>query len=131
MTNSKQDLLSLKEENQKLNQHLKDFLKKYQGNKKYITKNKVQQLVKEHESMIKNINGRIDDIIAKDDDEDRPAKKRRIGNFFSELNLTTYTFCSVKSILRIMYVKSLKKIRIILDSRKKYWLFLGFFKEIL
>ena len=90
MTNSKQDLLSLKEENQKLNQHLKDFLKKYQGNKKYITKNKVQQLVKEHESMIKNINGRIDDIIAKDDDEDRPAKKRRIGNFFSEINLTTY-----------------------------------------
>jgi len=78
MTNSKQDLLSLKEENQKLNEHLKDFLKKYQGNKKYITKNKVQQLVKEHESMIKNINGRIDDIIAKDDDEDRPAKKRRI-----------------------------------------------------
>ena len=103
MTNSKQDLLSLKEENQKLNQHLKDFLKKYQGNKKYITKNKVQQLVKEHESMIKNINGRIDDIIAKDDDEDRPAKKRRIGNCFREINLPNYVvFCSVNSSLRII-----------------------------
>ena len=84
MSNTKQDLLSLKEENLKLNQNLKDFLKKHQGNKKYITKNKVEELVKEQESMIKNINERIDDIIAKDDDDDeekfhRPAKKSRIG----------------------------------------------------
>ena len=85
MSNTKQDLLSLKEENLKLNQNLKDFLKKHQGNKRYITKNKVEEMVKEQESMIKNINKRIDDIIAKDidyDDEEkfhRPAKKPRIG----------------------------------------------------
>ena len=89
MSNTKQDLLSLKEENLKLNQNLKDFLKKHQGNKKYITKNKVEELVKEQESMIKNINERIDDIIAKDENDDgekfhRPAKKsRHIGTHYT------------------------------------------------
>ena len=53
---TKQDLLSVKEENLKLKQNFKKFLKKHEQNKKYITKDKVKEFMEEQETLIDNLN---------------------------------------------------------------------------
>ena len=60
---TRQDLLSLKEENLKLKENFKIFLKKHEQNKKYISKEKVKEFMDEQETIINNVNQQIDDII--------------------------------------------------------------------
>ena len=67
MSSTKQDLLSLKEENLKLNENFKKFWKKHKLNKKYISKDKIKELMKEQEMLINNVNLQIDNIIVKNE----------------------------------------------------------------
>ena len=75
----RQKLRILKEENLKLKENFKNFLKKYEENKKFITKIKIQEFIEEQDTMIDNINEHIDDVIAKSDEENgsRPSKRIR------------------------------------------------------
>ena len=66
---TKQDLLSLKEENLKLKENFKIFLKKHEQNKKYISKEKVKEFMEEQETIMNNINQQIDHIIVKDENQ--------------------------------------------------------------
>ena len=79
---TKEDLLSLKEENLKLKENFKTFLKKHEQNKKYITKDKVKDLVAEQEILIDKLNQQIDKIIVKDENQSKQtagalSKKRK------------------------------------------------------
>ena len=65
MSSTKQDLLSLKEENLKLKENFQKFWKKHKLNKKYITKDKVKELMEEQEMLVNNLNHQIDNIIIK------------------------------------------------------------------
>ena len=67
MSSTKQDLLSLKEENLKLNENFKKFWKKHKLNKKYISKDKIKELMEEQEMLINNVNLQIDNIIVKNE----------------------------------------------------------------
>ena len=67
MPATKQDLLSLKEENLKLKENFKNFLKKHELNKKFITKEKVKEFMEDQETLIDNLNQQIDKIIVKDE----------------------------------------------------------------
>ena len=67
MSTTKVDLLSLKEENIKLKENFKKFLKKHESNKKYITKEKVKEFMEDQETLIDNLNQQIDMIIVKDE----------------------------------------------------------------
>ena len=62
-----------------LKENFKNFLKKYEENKKFITKIKIQEFIEEQDTMIDNINEHIDDVIAKADEENgsRPSKRIR------------------------------------------------------
>ena len=73
-----QELYILKEENQKLKANFKKFLKKYETNKKFITKIKVHEFMEEQDTLINNINERIDNVIAKTDEENGPRPSKRI-----------------------------------------------------
>ena len=75
MSATKQDLLSLKEESIKLKDNFKNFLKKYETNKKYIAKEKVKEFMEDQEALIDNLNQQIDNILVKD--EQRPQKTTR------------------------------------------------------
>ena len=66
-----EDLLSLKKENLKLKENFKTFLKKHEQNKKYITKDKVKELVAEQEILIDKLNQQIDKIIVKDENQSK------------------------------------------------------------
>ena len=66
---TKQDLLSLKEENLKLKENFKKFLKKHELNKKYITKDKVKEFMEEQENLIDNLNQQNDNMIVKDENQ--------------------------------------------------------------
>ena len=68
---TKEDLLSLKEENLKMKENFKTFLKKHEQNKKYITKDKVKELVAEQEILIDKLNQQIDKIIVKDENQSK------------------------------------------------------------
>ena len=68
---TKQDLLSFKEENLKLKENFKTFLKKHEQNKKYIAKDKVKELVAEQEILIDKLNQQIDKIIVKDENQSK------------------------------------------------------------
>ena len=68
---TKQDLLSLKEENLKLNENFKTFLKKHEQNRKYIAKDKVKELVAKQEILIDKLNQQIDKIIVKDENQSK------------------------------------------------------------
>ena len=74
----RQKLRILKEENLKLKENFKNFLKKYEENKKFITKIKIQEFIEEQDTMIDNINEHIDDVIAKADEENGPRPSKRI-----------------------------------------------------
>ena len=74
----RQKLRILKEENLKLKENFKNFLKKYEENKKFITKIKIQEFIEEQDTMIDNINEHIDDVIAKADEENGPRPLKRI-----------------------------------------------------
>ena len=74
----KQKLRILKEENLKLKENFKKFLKKYEENKKFITNIKIQEFIEEQDTMIDNINEHIDDVIAKADEENGPCPSKRI-----------------------------------------------------
>ena len=74
----RQKLRILKEENLKLKENFKNFLKKYEENKKFITKIKIQEFIEEQDTMIDNINEHIDDVIAKADEENGPRLSKRI-----------------------------------------------------
>ena len=67
MSATKQELLSLKEDNLKLKENFKKFLKKHESNKKYISKDKVKEFVEAQDTLIDNLNQRIDDIMVKDE----------------------------------------------------------------
>ena len=67
MSSTKQDLLSLKEENLKLNENFQKFWKKHKLNKKYISKDKIKELMEEQEMLINNVNLQIDNIIVKNE----------------------------------------------------------------
>ena len=60
MSATKQELLSLKEENLKLKENFRKFLKKHESNKKYITKEKVKEFMEDQETLIDNLNQKID-----------------------------------------------------------------------
>ena len=68
---TKQDLLSLKEENLKLKENFKTFLKKHEQNKKYIAKDKVKELMAKQEILIDKLNQQIDKIIVKDENQSK------------------------------------------------------------
>ena len=68
MSATKQELLSLKEDNLKLKENFKNFLKKLESNKKCITKEKVKEFVEHQETLIENLNEKIEFIIDKDED---------------------------------------------------------------
>ena len=74
----RQKLRILKEENLKLKENFKNFLKKYEENKKFITNIKIQEFIEEQDTMIDNINEHIDDVIAKADEENGPRPSKRI-----------------------------------------------------
>ena len=82
---TKQDLLSVKEENLKLKQNFKKFLKKHEQNKKYITKDKVKEFMEEQETLIDNLNKKIDKIIDENKNTNQgtdgalPQKRKRSG----------------------------------------------------
>ena len=63
MSATKQDLLSLKEENMKMKDNFKNFLKKYKTNKKYVPKQKVMEFMEEQDSLMDNLNLQIDNIL--------------------------------------------------------------------
>ena len=67
MSSTKQDLLSLKEENLKLKENFQKFWKKHKLNKKYISKDKIKELMEEQEMLINNVNLQIDNIIVKNE----------------------------------------------------------------
>ena len=67
MSSTKQDLISLKEENMKLNENFQKFWKKHKLNKKYISKDKIKELMEEQEMLINNVNLQIDNIIVKNE----------------------------------------------------------------
>ena len=87
---TKPDLLSLKEENLKLNGNFKKFLKKHEANKKYITKEKVKEFVEHQEILIENLNQKIENMIVKDDNRYQKtgttagvvSQKRKRSEFF-------------------------------------------------
>ena len=79
MSATKQDLLYFKEENQKLKENFKKFLKKHESNKKYIAKDKVKEFIEEQEILIHNLDKKIDKIIVIDEKiHSKPAQKRKI-----------------------------------------------------
>ena len=78
MSTTKQDLLSVKEENNKLKDNFKKFLIKYETNKKYIAKEKVKEFMEEQDSLIDNLNQQIDNIIVKDEKRHQITKKRKM-----------------------------------------------------
>ena len=63
---SKQELLSLMEEHKKFKENFDKFLKKYQANKKFISKNYVRDFMEEQKTLMDHNYLRIDKIIAKD-----------------------------------------------------------------
>ena len=67
MSATKQELLSLKEDNLKLKENFKKFMKKHESNKKYITKEKVKEFVEHQEIIIENLNQKIENMIVKDE----------------------------------------------------------------
>ena len=67
MSATKQDLLSLKEENMKMKDNFKNFLKKYKTNKKYVPKQKVMEFMEEQDSLMDNLNLQIDNILVKNE----------------------------------------------------------------
>ena len=67
MSSTKQDLLSLKEENLKLKENFQKLWKKHKLNKKYISKDKIKELMEEQEMLINNVNLQIDNIIVKNE----------------------------------------------------------------
>ena len=79
MSTTKQDLLNFKEENQKLKENFKKFLKNHESNKKYIAKDRVKKFFEEQETLIDNLDQKIDKIIVKDEKRhSKPAQKRKI-----------------------------------------------------
>ena len=72
----------------KLKENFKNFLKKYEENKKFITKIKIQEFIEEQDTMIDNINERIDDVISKTDEENgsRPSKRIRKEKLWPRIN---------------------------------------------
>ena len=80
MSATKQDLLYFKEENLKLKENLEKFLKKHESNKKYIAKDKVKEFMEEQETLINNLDKKIDKIIVKDEERhSKPTQKRKIS----------------------------------------------------
>ena len=86
MSITKQDLLSLKEENLKFKENFDKFLKNHEPNKKFISKRDVKEFMEEQKTLMDTINHRVDEIIpAKDQDENQqqqfvdtlPQKRRR------------------------------------------------------
>ena len=77
MSATKQELLSLKEDNLRLKENFKTFLKKHESNKKYITKEKVKEFMEHQEILIENLNKKIENMIVKD--ENRCQKTRTAG----------------------------------------------------
>ena len=61
-----QELLPLKEDNLKLKENFKEFWKKHESNKKYISKEKVKDFMEQQEILIKNLYQKIENIIVKD-----------------------------------------------------------------
>ena len=83
MSATKQDLLSLKEENMKMKDNFKNFLQKYKTNKKYVPKQKVMEFMEEQDSLMDNLNLQIDNILVKNEKSyQKPTKmlpkKRKI-----------------------------------------------------
>ena len=72
MSATKVDLLSLKEENIKLKENFKKFLKKQESNNK-----KVKKFMEEQVTLIDNLNQQFDDIIAKDKNQRTLTRKRK------------------------------------------------------
>ena len=86
MSSTKQDLLSLKEENLKLKENFQKFWKKHKLNKKYITKDKVKELMEEQEMLVNNLNHQIDNIIIKNQIDNIIVKnENRYKNFVRTL----------------------------------------------
>ena len=81
---SKQELLSLKEENMKFMENFDKFWKKHEANKKIISKNNIRDFMEEQKTLMDNINQRIDKIISKDPHQNTvgalPQKRKRSGN---------------------------------------------------
>ena len=80
MCTTKQELLYFKEENQKLKENFKKFMKKHESNKKYIAKEKVQKFMEEQEILIDNINQKIDKIIVTDEKRHSKTAQKRLKN---------------------------------------------------
>ena len=92
MSVTKQELLSLKEENLKLKENFKKFMKNQERNKEFIVKEKVRNFMEEQETLIDNLNRKIDNFIVKKDASQHQKtvggavsqKRRKSDNFLLE-----------------------------------------------
>ena len=77
MSITKQDLLSLKEENLKFKENFDEFLQKHEPNKKFISKRDVKEFMEEQKTLMDTINHRVDEIIAAKDQDENPQQARK------------------------------------------------------
>ena len=90
---SKQELLSLKEENMKFKENFDKFLKKHECNKKFISKNHFKDFMEEQKTLIDTNNQQIDEIISNDQEHNdlqvQQNSKRKRSENLSQNEITT------------------------------------------